>query len=100
MESTTNSSASEPSTDEIVQKTERPEDGRAAMFVDGKMRWITEDGTPGDSVGSGSFYYTQLHDGTYRLFDTNSRNERTTEFSRSSSTRFDLFGQYDIRSLH
>jgi outer membrane lipoprotein-sorting protein len=92
MESTTISSSSEPSTiSEIVQKAEQAENGRAAMFVDGKMRWITEAGTPGDLVSNGNFYYTQLDDGTYRLFDKDSRNERTAQFSKSPSARFDRF---------
>ena len=75
---------------------EQARDGRAAMIVDGKMRWITEDGTPGESVGDGNFYFTQFHDGTFRLLDSDSRNERRDQFSKSPSIRFYHFSYHGI----
>ena len=103
MESTKLSSSSDPTTvnpSKSVNKAEQAEDGRPAIFVDGKLRWITEDGTPGDIVGDGSFYFTQTHDGTFHLFDKGARNERAVEFSKSSSVRFEPFSLYDIRPSH
>ena len=71
----------------IMHNAEQEQNGRPAMMVDGAMRWITEDGTPGDTV-SGDFYFTQFHDGTFRLFNKKLRIERTADFSISSSARY------------
>ena len=55
----------------FVDKAEQAQEGRRAMQVDGKMRWIKEDGTPGEGV-NGDFFFTHFEDGTYHLFDEGS----------------------------
>ena len=92
MESTTSVDDSEASSAVDSSKTthmaEQEPNGRPARMVDGVMRWITEDGTPGDIVSNGNFYFTQFHDGTFRLFNKKYRTERTAEFSIPSSAGY------------
>ena len=90
MDSTASSSspkANSIGSSKTMHNAEEEQNGRPAMMVDGVMRWITEDGTPGDTV-SGDFNFTQFHDGTFRLFDKNLRIERTAGFSKSPSARY------------
>ena len=46
------SEASPIDSSSITHTVEQERNGRPAMMVDGVMRWITEDGTPGDIVWS------------------------------------------------
>ena len=90
MDSTASSSSPEASSigsSKIMHNAEQEQYGRPALIVDGALRWITKDGTPGDTV-SGDFYYNQFHDGTFRLFNKKLRHERTAEFSKSPSARY------------
>lgn len=90
MDSTSSSSPEARSIDssKITRQAEEEQNGRPAMMVDGVMRWIKEDGTPGDIVSNGNFYFTQFHDGTFRLFNKEVRSERTAEFLKVPSARF------------
>jgi hypothetical protein len=79
MDSSTIASSSEAGTvdsNQLVQKSGPTQIGRPAMMVDGKMRWITEDGTPGDPVSHGNFYFSQFDDGTFLLSEKETYNER------------------------
>ena len=101
MESTNSVDGSEASSvdsSRITHTAEQERNGRPAMMVDGIMRWITEDGTPGDIVSNGNFYFTQFHDGTFRLFNKEYRNERTAEFSKSSSAGYNLLSKESMNS--
>ena len=103
MKSITSNRSSELSSispSKAIHKTEEEQNGRPAMMVDGAMRWITDDGTPGDIVSNGNFYFNEFHDGTFRLFDKDSRNERTEEFSRSTSFRCDHLRKDSMISPH
>lgn len=102
MEFTSSSSPEARSIDsgKITHEAEQEQNGRPAMMVDGVLRWITEDGTPGDIVSDGNFFFTQFHDGTYRLFNKEIRSERTAEFLKVPSARFNHVSGDSIFSWH
>lgn len=101
MDSASSSSPEARSIDpsKITHEAEQEQNGRPARMVDGVLRWITEDGTPGD-VASGNFFFTQFHDGTFRLFNKEVRSERTAEFLKVPSARFNHLGEDSIFSQH